>query len=110
MQVNNVANYLNNHVAKNVAPEETQLSDVENRSALTEEPAESSEIDWDDEQLVRTRFFKTVLDERRQRQQEREELWIERQQLAHLRQNLDREKTELQAKEAKLAECLRFSE
>jgi t-SNARE complex subunit (syntaxin) len=58
-------------------------------------------MDWDSDEAVRRRFFKTILEERERSQQELlaieqrmqqivQELHVERQQLVQLRQSLDR--------------------
>ena len=133
--INNDVNYLNiSHVAKNVAPKETQkefeeyqlkqLSDIENRSALTEvEETEEeehvaiksspsvAEMDWDDSWA--TRLWSRIQSEKKQRehellllQQGNQQLEVERQQMAQLRQNLDSRQNDLEARESKLQSIL----
>lgn len=71
--------------------------------------SEDSPIDWDPDESYQTRFWNRIMDEKRRRQEElqliqqqRQELNIERQQIAHVRSNIDQQTGELQIREAKL--------
>ena len=74
----------------------------------SEQPVESSncEINWDSEDRWHRRFWARTIQEKKERKRELLLIQEERQQLAHLRQNLDSRKSELEAREAKLQSVL----
>jgi hypothetical protein len=96
--------------------EDFESRQIEEKSAAEESPESNEEISWDSDQFVRSRFFKSVMDERqrrhqellalqRERQQRHQEILLiqnEKQQLAQLRQSIDREKQDFENEKAEL--------
>jgi len=91
--------------------EEEEFEQPQPQSTLpdSENPLVAVAIDWDSDQNWQTRFWARIMDERRQRQQEllllgqkRQELEIERQQIAQIRSNIDQQKRELEVRQNKM--------
>jgi hypothetical protein len=103
------------HTPRQTVEPETEIpqsSVIDSGQPVTVESSDT-EINWDDDQMWHRRFFKSIMDEKRQRQrdlliiqQEREELEVQKQQIAQFRYNIERQKTELDAREDKLVDIL----
>jgi len=114
-QVNIETNAINqDHVdSQNAAPEEEERGFEHPRSRPSLPDSENPPVDqdWDPDESYQTRFWNRIMSERRTQQEElllieqqRQELNIERQQIAQIRSNIDRQKHDLQIRENKLIE------
>jgi hypothetical protein len=88
------------------APAQERIDKSQPSAPDPEDP--SIEIDWDSDETWQRRFFRTIMDERKQRQEERQELEGERQQIAQIRRNIDQQKYDLEVRENKLIELEPF--
>jgi len=99
--------------SQNAAPEEEEreFEQPQPRSLLPDPEDPPVTIDWDPDATYQTRFWNRIMIERRRRQEElllieqqRQELNIERQQIAQIRSIIDQQKYDLEVRQNKMIE------
>src|SRR5215469_2640092 len=115
-QANIETNAINqDHVdSQNAAPEEEERGfeqQLRPRSPLPDAENSSIDQDWNPDESYQTRFWDRIMIERRRRQEEfslieqhRQELNIEKQQIAHIRNIIDQQKNDLEVRQNKMIE------
>ena len=109
LDTNVKARYINQDVnSQNAAPEE-EFEQPQSQPSLLSDSANTL-VDWDSDETWQRRFFK-LMDERRRREkqirlmdQTRQELEVEKRNIAQLMYNIDQQKKALEARETKLFE------
>src|SRR5262249_37147625 len=99
--------------SQNGAPEEEERGFEQPRplSSLSDPENSSIDQDWNPDESYQTRFWNRIMNERRRRQEElllieqqRQELNIERQQIAQIRGIIDQQKYDLEVRQKKMIE------
>jgi hypothetical protein len=114
-QVNIETNAINqDHVdSQNAAPEEEErgFEHPRTRHSLPDSENPRVDQDWDPDESYQTRFWNRIMIERKRRQEElllieqqRQELNIERQQIAQIRSIIDQQKYDLEVRQNKMIE------
>jgi hypothetical protein len=97
--------------SQNAAPEEEERGFEHPRSKPSLPDSENPPVDqdWDPDESYQTRFWNRIMSERRTRQEElllieqqRQELNIERQQIAQIRSIIDQQKYDLEVRQNKM--------
>jgi hypothetical protein len=104
---------IQDHVDSQLAPEEDQRGFEHPRSKPSLPDSENPPVDqdWDPDESYQTRFWNRIMDERSTRQEElllieqqRQELNIDRQQIAQIRSIIDQQKYDLEVRQNKMIE------
>src|SRR5437868_4902206 len=75
------------------------------RTSDPEDPSIAAAADWDLDQAWRTRLFRTIMDERKQRQQDLLSIEQEKKELEQQRMQVDRDRYDLENREVRILEA-----